>query len=243
MKKQVKKLMSGMLVFSMLVSGVAAFQSSPAAAATESEKPQATFVGTCTTVSSFMSNIQYKKFMSYLTSEYAPEMKAEWEKAIDERQNVKPVIDIKAGSENAAAINSPLPGGLKFTPASPEELNKALENTKLPEGAKVEAYKIETPDGDGKQLSMVTVTTKNESVNDESEKAKLDDKEISISITEAPGGENYAAQLQLEEELDKAITNNDGQAIKTVLGKMLTNYKKVTEELKNTVSNVENTNK
>lgn len=247
MKKKAKKVMMGMLMMSMLVSGALAYQTGIAVAASEPENKSVTISSTGSMPG--FSQVQYKKFMSYLTQEYAPQLQTEWEKAIYERQRVQPVLQIKEATTDVDGIKADVKtsGGtedlnLKFTPVSDEELKKILANTDLPEGAKVTAYKAEGTDG---KVVSVTIET------NDTDKAKAGNVQVTgcnglnnVSIfMDSNGEEVISAEQKLQNELDQAITDNDSKAIKTVLGEMLNNYKQTTEDLKTALSKVEATQK
>jgi hypothetical protein len=229
MQKRVKKMMLGMLMMSMLVSGMITSHSSPAAAESQPEK-QSVVVSTCSSVSSPLSEVQYKKFMSYLTQEYAPEMKTEWEKALEERHNVQPVI--MAGTVTLSeSIN-------KIDGKTTEDIKILLDKAGIPEGAKVEAYKANIFNTEPKEITLTVLKTDTGSdKNADQEKDNM----VSIRFKGPVEDENFITQLKLQIELDQAITSNDSKAINTVLGKMLTNYKQITEDMKSNLSNVENT--
>jgi len=228
MKKALKKMAVGMLVISMLVSGALTTNISTALAADEPEK-QSVVVSGCITTSPFMSEIQYQKFMSYLTQEYAPEIKADWDKAFVERKSIQPELSlqIKQGTITSnqdieiTYSSTVADGDLKLVPGSSEDIKQMLDNTATPTTSKIQTFAV---NGTG---------------NDQNESEV-----ISIGVTGTPEtDENLVAQLNLQNELDQAITSNDSKAINTVLGKMLTNYTQITEEIKNNLSKVAITDK
>ena len=254
--KRFKKVVLGMLMMSLLVSGMITSQAIPATAAIESEK-QSGVVSICSSVSSPLSEIQYKKFMSYLTEEFAPEMKSEWEKALEERQSVQPVCEITV-TEGTITLSDGInidgqttigAGDLEITPVSAEDLKEMLDKADLPEGATVEAFTVNSSSTDQKSLSIIAVGKSDTKVvksepGTDNEASQKENVTVSISTAGGPGSdENFKNQLNLQDELDQAITSNDSKAINTVLGKMLTNYKQITEDIKSNLAKVETTDK
>lgn len=241
MKKKVKKVMLGMLMMSMLVSGMVMSQTNPAAAASDDEITSVV-VSSCNRFSAPLSEIQYQKFMSYLTQEYAPELKTEWEKAFAERQSIEPDIQIEGvvvSGEGITATNAA--GEINFTPVSAEDLEKMKAN--LPEGTVIEAWEGRSS-VDSEAVTIVKVA-KNGTVNANTaveQKAAQTEDSVCVTITGTAEGtsenEKYTTLLNLQDELDQALTNNDSALINNVLGKMLANYKEMTEDIKTGLSNV-----
>ncbi|MBP1761520.1 MAG: hypothetical protein H6Q64_1062 [Firmicutes bacterium] len=241
--KRFKKIVLGMLMIALLAGASFAYQAGTAAADETDNK----FVTvSAASMSSGFSQVQYKKFMSYLTHEYAPELQTAWEKAIDERQSVEPVLQIIDGTidTNAITITKKTTGVEKdfdlekLTPVSEKELQEIMKNAKLPEGADVKAYKGNNADG---EVVSVTIATKDAN-NAEADTVKTGCFQINGSsnyVMNFDDGIAMDAGLTLQNELDQAITNNDSKAIKSTLEKMLDNYKQTTEELKTTLSKVE----
>jgi len=247
MKKRAKKIIVGMMMMSMLVGGALVYQAGTAAAASNTENETVTISSTCSMPS--FSQIQYKKFMSYLTKEYAPQLQTEWEKAIDERQSIQPVLQIKEGTINGTGIKIDEKTAedienlnLKLIPVSDEELQKILANADMPEGAKVTAYKAEGTDGE--VVSVTVEMNDTDTAKAGSVQVKGDNGLNNVSIVmNSVGDEVFFAEQKLQNELDQAITDNDSEAIKTVLKKMLNNYKQTTEDMKTALSKVEVTQK
>lgn len=198
MKKTVKKMMLGMLVLSILVN--CALISNPSTADAADTAELQTVVVTGVMSSPALSEIQYQKFMSYLTQEYAPEMKAAWQQACVDRQSIQSDIDVQ------------------FQPGTTFTSSTAAVNDSI---TKAKSFTV------------------NSTVNDKKESGV-----ISISIAESPENNvEFINQLNLQNELDQAIINNDSKAINNILGKMLTDYKQITEDMKNNLSKVEITDK
>ncbi len=218
MKKHVKKVVLGMLMVSALLGGMLSGQVMPASAADEPDNP--TIVVSSST-STMLSDVQYKKYMSYLTQEYAPELTTEWGKAIEDRQSIQPVVKVD--------------GTVKFEGSGdvlPEDLKVELDDAELTEGTKVGTCTVSDIADDGSAPCIVTIT----SSTGNSDEISSD----SITVCIASSATDDPA---IQDELDQAITSNDDQAVKSALTKMLDNYKQVTEDLKNALSKVEATTK
>ncbi|MDD3268421.1 MAG: hypothetical protein PHX14_03800 [Syntrophomonadaceae bacterium] len=227
MEKKFKKVLVGMLVMSMLVGGVFSAQADTRDAEAETGKSKAVVAQGIMT-SPPMSDIQYQKFIAYLTQEYAPELKAEWEKAFADRAGITlPVPSDLPANVKITGINKM--GNIKFGTVTVTAKN----SDKTGPNAEVEASEI--------YMSFA-----------QNPGDKLDPGTDVISATEVKPGancvtitfpqendEHFTEQMKLQDELDKAITSNDGNAIKKVLGKMLTNYKENSEDMKSALSKVE----
>ncbi|MEN6327531.1 MAG: hypothetical protein ABFD18_15165 [Syntrophomonas sp.] len=231
MEKRFKKILVGMLVMSMLAGGVFSAQADTRDAETETAKSKAV-VAQCLMTSPPISDIQYQKFIAYLTHEYAPELQAEWEKAFADRAGIKlPVPSDLPANVNITSINKM--GNIKFgtvtvTAKSPD---------KTEPNAEVESPEIfmSIAQNPGGKLDPETDVINATEVTTE---LKPGADCITVTLPQENGG-NFPEQLKLQDELDEAITSNDGKAINTVLGKMLTNYNAVSEDMKSALSKVE----
>ncbi|MEN6347964.1 MAG: hypothetical protein ABFD08_01005 [Syntrophomonas sp.] len=227
MEKRFKKLLVGMLMMSMLMGGVFSAQADTNNTEAETGKSKAV-VAECITASPPISDIQYQKFIAYLTREYAPELQAEWEKAFAGRSGIKLAAesDLPANVK-ITSINKM--GNIKFGTVTVTDNNPDKAGQK----AEVESHEI--------YMSFA-----------QNPQGKVDPESDVLTVSEAtPGmdcvtitfpqenGEHFTEQLKLQDELDKAITNDDGNAINAVLEKMLTNYKAVSEDMKSSLSKVE----
>jgi len=107
------------LVALMLAGGVFSVQADTLKGAARTEKPKP-LVSQCIMASPPLSEIQYQKFIAYLTEEYAPELKAEWEKAFAARR-----ASIKLPGSFEITTDAAEPGGV-LSLTLPEEADKTL---------------------------------------------------------------------------------------------------------------------
>ncbi len=245
MEKRFKKMLVGILMMSMLVSGVLSAQADTKDAEADTGKSKAV-VAQCIMASPPMSDIQYQKFIAYLTQEYAPELKVEWEKAFADRASIKLPVPSDLPS-NVTITGTSKMGNLKSGTVTVTNKNP----DKTGQDAEVESSEIyisiaQNPGGKlNPETDVISATEAKPELDcitltlpEDADKTMELGSVISISLPQSDD-KTFTEQLKLQDELDKAITSNDGKAINAVLGKMLTNYNAVSEDIKSSLSKVE----
>lgn len=226
----------------MLVTAMLTPQVSPAVAAGESDKPSV-MVTRAISVSPAISDIQYQKFISYLSQEYAPELKAEWVKAFAERKSIQTELSSKLEHDMAFAASDIKVGDWYKVEGDSKGLSvemKAVEassvsNSLDPNNAKNTAIVLNKAEYESKSATAA-IKALPAAIISGTEANPNEEICVSICTVAAQVDEDFSTQLKLQDELDQAITSNNGQTIQAALGKMLSNYKQVTEDMKNSLS-------
>jgi len=233
--KRKSKTMVRMLVMAIAVSALLTLPGSPVLAANEVQQ-QSVVVSRAIQAAPALSEIQYQKFISYLSQEYAPEIKPEWEKVCAERAKIQSEFSAKLKSnQTVAGVNvnagwcKVAAGDFKITPV-------ALTGQIATDGEFTVSTQVVDSKANGAEPAIAILKAVPAELVTDSKNSSKEEAMVSICMATVPEDEAMIAQFNLQNELDQAIISNQSQAIREVLTKVINNYKQDTEDMKNTLS-------
>ncbi|NPV93267.1 MAG: hypothetical protein HPY50_21115 [Firmicutes bacterium] len=179
------------------------------------------------------SEVHQQAYLTYLVEEYTPESMSDWSAAFEERKRVAAefpgkrllIEKITAPGEAGAA-------SIRVEPLTPEQLEEGLP------AVPGEGREIVIKFSDGKEVK--TFETKGEARTGTVTLEKGDGKDVLIYKAEKPGEipAEIKARMELYQSFEQAVESRDASGLKSLLPKILDDYKQVTQEMDKTAEEI-----